>query len=269
MKRKVRRGLHQLLTPIGPEQVSLALRRLTGDGVDILFVHSSLFSCGRFTAGPTDIIARLRDASGTLALPTHTYSYPATAGEPGPVFDFRSTPSQNGILTEAFRKQLGVVRSINATHSMAATGPLAEALVEGHETLDAPCGLGSPYHQLIERNASVLLFGVSFHAYTPYHTAEDAAKSPFAYEPGTVDRLRYVDRDGVTREQLSRRQSWTPRRFREVGDLLESVGLVRREPLGRGHLLFVPDCAKVHDFLVERLRKTPDFLYLNCAVPLR
>jgi hypothetical protein len=38
--------------------------------------------------------------------------------------------------------------------------------------------------------------------------------------------------------------------------------------LGRGHLLFVPDSAKVHDFLVERLRRIPDFLISSCDASL-
>ena len=135
--------------------------------------------------------------------------------------------------------------------------------------LDAPCGKSSPWARLVERNASVLLFGVSFRAYTPYHTAEDAADSPYAYEQGTIDRLRYIGGDGQVHDRLSRRQSWTPRRFKEAGDLLERAGLVRRVALGRGHLLFVRDSAKVHDFLVERLRKIPDFLYGTCTQELR
>ena len=77
-----------------------------------------------------------------------------------------------------------------------------------------------------------------------------------------------IDEAGQVCECLSRRQTRDPRRFAECGDLLERAGLVRRVPLGRGALLFVPDCAKAHDFLVERLRKTPDFLFLNCAAPL-
>ena len=113
------------------------------------------------------------------------------------------------------------------------------------------------------------MFGVTFQAYTLYHTAEDASGSERAYEQATIDRLRVVDETGQVRECPTRRQSRTPRRFAQCGDLMEHVGLVRRVQLGKGALLFVPDCAKAHDFLVERLRKIPDFLHLNCSAPLR
>lgn len=254
---------------ISPDQLRQALKDVTGGGVDIMLVHSAVGGLGQFPGGIPDVVAALREHAGTLCLPTHTYCYPAAFGQPGPVFDPRSTPSKNGILTETFRTQPGVLRSINATHSLAASGPQEKALTENHELLDAPCGKDSPWDRLVQKNAGVLLFGVSFRAYTPYHTAEDAADSPYTYELGTIDRLRFVGTDGRVHERRSRRQSWTPRRFAEAGDLLEKHGLVKRVALGRGYLLFVRDSAKVQDFLVERLRKIPNFLYHDCTAPLQ
>ncbi len=254
---------------IGPDELRRALSEATGGGVDAMLVHSALSGCGQFSAGVADIVAALRENAGTLCLPTHTYSYPEVFGQPGPVFDPAKTPSQNGVLTETFRLQPRVVRSINATHSLAASGPLEKALTQDHELLDAPCGKDSPWEKLVQHKAAVLMFGVNFRAYTPFHTAEDVAGSPYAYELGTIDRLRYVGRDGQVHERRSRRQSWTPRRFAEAGDLLERSGLVKRVALGRGHLLFVRDSAKVQDFLVERLRKIPNFLYHDCTAPLQ
>jgi aminoglycoside 3-N-acetyltransferase len=253
---------------ISSDATRRALGQVMGQGADILFVHSSLSGLGQFTAGPEDILAALGEHSGTLGLPTHSYTYPEALGDAAPVFNSAITPSQNGQLTELFRAQPGTVRSIQSTHSLAMAGPLAKAITAGHYLCDSPAGAGTPYARMIERRASALMWGVSFHSYTFYHTAEDAAASAFAYEPETCDRLRVIDETGQVRECLSRRQTRDPRRFAECGDLLASVGLVRRAKLGSGVLLFVPDCAKAHDFLVERLRKIPDFLFLNCAAPL-
>lgn len=254
---------------IAPDQLRRALDDAVGGGTDTLLVHSALGGCGLFPAGVADIVSALQERTGTLVLPTHTYNYPAGAGQPGPIFNPKVTPSQNGVLTETFRRQKDVVRSINATHSLAARGPKALALTENHELLDAPCGRNSPWDRLVQGNASVLLFGVSFRAYTPYHTAEDAADSPYTYELGTIDRLRYVGHDDQVHERRSRRQSWAPRRFAEAGDLLERFGFVKRVALGRGHLLFLRESAKAHEFLVDRLRTTPNFLYEDCKVPLQ
>jgi aminoglycoside N3'-acetyltransferase len=167
-----------------------------------------------------------------------------------------------------FRTGTGVVRSIQATHSLAARGPLAGDMTSGHYHTDTPCGGGTPYRRFVDRHASVLMFGVTFHSYTLFHTAEDASGSEYAYEAGTRDRLRVIDGRGEHRECLTRRQTRNARRFKEAGDLLEQEGLVRRCELGRGALLFVPDCALVHEFLVDRLRRVPDFLYQSCQARL-
>jgi aminoglycoside 3-N-acetyltransferase len=263
-----RRVVNRLWMSIRPEVLRSVLHNVTRGAAEILFVHSSLSSCGYFAAGPEDVLQSLREVSVTLALPTHSYCYPPTSGALAPLFDVRVTPSQNGLLTEIFRAQPGVVRSLHATHSMAATGPLAKELTSHHFQSNTPCGVGTPYHRLVQRHASILLFGVAFHCYTLFHTAEDASGSEYAYENETLDLLRTVDEAGHSRTCLSRRQSRAPRRFEEAGYLLERVGLVCRVSLGRNALLFVRDCASVHEFLVQRLKKTPDFLHRSCASSL-
>jgi aminoglycoside N3'-acetyltransferase len=113
------------------------------------------------------------------------------------------------------------------------------------------------------------MFGVTFRYYTLFHTAEWLSGSEYACEQGEMNQLRVVDERGEARECWSKRNGRGLPRFNEAGDLLESTGLVRRLKLGRGYLLYVPDCAMVHDFLVERLRRTPDFLRQSCRMPLQ
>ncbi|HYC37549.1 MAG TPA: AAC(3) family N-acetyltransferase [Usitatibacter sp.] len=254
--------------PIGPAALRAALDRAIGAAPGTLLVHASFSACGRFTGGSDDVLAALGERCSTLAFPTHTYSYPEN-GAPAPLFDPRATPSRTGLLTEIFRISPGVTRSIQSTHSIAARGAEAAALCAGHYLNDTPCGRGTPYERMVRSQAAVLLFGATFHSYTLYHTAEDASGSQFAYEPATVDLLEVIDESGNRRHCRSRRQSRAPRRFREAGGLLESAGIARRVPLGAGILLYVPDCARAHDFLVERLRRVPDFLYATCTEPLR
>lgn len=267
MRKAVARVQRQF-TPIGPDDLRRALDEALGQPPEALLVHSSLSACGRFTAGPDSVLDVLGDYAGTLALVTHSYCYPAQIGELGPIFDPATTPSQNGVLTNLFRQREGAVRSIHSTHSLAAKGPLAEEITQGHYLLDSPTGPGTPYMRLIERGASALMFGVSFHSYTFFHSAEFDSGSRAAYQEGVLDRLRVIDETGGVREQLSRRQNWEPMRFAEAGELMEAKGLVRRVRLGREYLRYVPDAAKAHDFLVGRLRKHPDFLRQSCRAEL-
>ena len=255
--------------PITPLQLRESLAQLATMPSETLMVHSSLSACGQFTNGPADIIVALKELCGTLCLPTHTYIYPVTLGERAALFDAATTPSVSGALTEFFRKQPGVLRSIQSTHSLAASGPLAEEITAGHYTYDSPTGLGTPYSRLVHRPSAALMFGVHFHYYTFFHTAEFEAGSSHAFQQGVTDRLYVTDETGTKRECLSRRQNWAPMRFQEAGDFLEKIGLVRRAALGRGALLYVPDTLKVHDLLVDRLKKFPDFLRQSCTEPLR
>jgi aminoglycoside 3-N-acetyltransferase len=269
LQTKVLRAWRQVSTPIRSEELRSALEQVTNGGTEILLVHSSLSSCGRFTDGPEGVLSAFREFCDTLCLPTHTYCYPTSPDEAGPLFDAVITPSQNGLLTEVFRTQPGVVRSIHATHSLAVSGPIAREVCADHYRQDCPCGSGTPYSRLIQRSASALMFGVTFQHYTFFHTAEFESGSEYAYEHGTLDRLRVVDENGAMRDCWSRRQYRGPMRFAEAGDLLERVGLARRVKLGRSALLFVPDCLRVHDFLVERLSSNPDFLRQSCKRELQ
>ena len=254
---------------VTPQDLRDALGRLVATPGEALMVHSSLSTCGHFTEGPADIIAALRDTCGTLCLPTHSYTYPLQIGERAPLFDAAVTPSKNGALTEFFRKQPGVLRSIHSTHSLAAAGPLAGMMTGDHHGHDSPTGFGTPYSRLVHRRSAALMFGVHFHYYTFFHTAEFEAGSPHAFQQGVTDRLYVVDEAGSPRECLSRRQNWAPMRFQEAGDFLERIGLVKRAALGRGALLYVPDALKVHELLLDRLRKFPDCLRQSCAEPLQ
>lgn len=91
-------------------------------------------------------VARLRGHTG---FGDTYYSYPEKPGELGPVFDPKSTPSKDGILTNLFRQRLGVLLSIHATHSLAAHGPWAGEVAADHYRWESPTGPGTPYMRLI------------------------------------------------------------------------------------------------------------------------
>ena len=66
-----------------------------------------------------------------------------------------------GLITELFRRSAGVVRSIHPTHSVAAWGNRADAIIAGHEHAETPCGRRTPYGRLLEHDGKILLMGVS------------------------------------------------------------------------------------------------------------
>ena len=150
-------------------------------------VHSSLSACGRVMGGAFTVIKALREwsAGANLAMPAHSYCYRGRCGA-CPIFDVQRSPSVVGAITETFRRQAAVQRSLHPTHSLACKGPGAARLIAGHELCDTPCGAGTPYEKLVAEDASVLMFGVSLNSYTLFHTAEHAAAVPYLYCEGIV-----------------------------------------------------------------------------------
>ena len=110
------------------------------------------------------------------------------------------------------------------------------------------------------------MLGATLNTYTLFHTAEDAAQLPYLYEP-TPYTLKVRTRDGKIKTVLMRRQDMQiPRRFTEMAAWLEQRGLLVRQRLGLGELLFIPRAGEAHRQVVEALRAEP---LLLVAEPVR
>lgn len=236
---------------------------------DLLLVHSSLSACGSIDGGPATVIGALRSwitDRATLALPTHTWSYPDATGV-APVFDYRSTPSVVGTITNHFWRQPDVVRSQHPSHSLACSGPQAEELCRDHELRETPCGAGTPYLKIAEGNSSVLMFGATMDSYTLFHTAEDAADVSYLYMRQQFT-LRTKGPDDVVRSvQMWRQDMGVARRFAATADWLVEQGLLVRRKLGLGELLFIPNARALHETMIETMRRDPLFLVDEKARP--
>ena len=227
---------------------------------EIVFVHSSLSACGHVVGGAATAIDALRSWSGagTLALPTHTYCYPSDDGKVE-IFDPAATPSLVGAITNFYWQSAGVLRSLHPSHSLAAKGPAAAALIENHERCETPCGAGTPYERMLQWDAGVLMFGATLDSYTFFHTAEDAANVPYLYySKPYVLKVRALT--GVEDVPMRRQDMTVKRRFRDVDVWLERQGLLQRRTLGRGELLYIPSAAAAHRALIEILKTEPLFL---------
>jgi aminoglycoside 3-N-acetyltransferase len=239
-----------------------ALQSLGTFKTDLLLVHSSLSACGSIDGGPGTVINALRSwitDRAALALPTHTWSYPDASGV-APVYDFKSTPSVVGTITNFYWRQTGVVRSLHPSHSIACSGPNAEELCRDHELRETPCGAGTPYLSIAEGNSSVLMFGATMDKYTLYHTAEDSAEVPYLYMPEQFTlRTRLADGE-VKSIQTWRQDMGVPRRFEETADWLAEQGLLVRRKLGLGELLYIPSARALHETVVKTMRRDPLFL---------
>lgn len=156
-----------------------ALARLGINPGDICLFHSSFKSLGPVEGGAEAVIGGFEDAigpEGTLVVPTLCSS------------DFFNCydswhldkPSEVGYLPEYFRKLPGVLRSNQATHSVAARGKLAYELTHEHTAYGhhlCPFGTSafadsSPWVKMYTRSAKVVFLGVNMRYSTFKHMIE-------------------------------------------------------------------------------------------------
>ena len=267
VSRNWRRAKHRWTAPeLGEGDILDALGRLSPAQPRVLMVHSSLSACGLVRGGPMTVIQAIRswNAGGTLAMPAHSYCYP-TSTAAAPVFDLTATPSVVGRITETFRQQPRVLRSLHPTHSLAVEGAGGEAMIAGHQACSTPCGAGTPYARLVQMDAAVLMFGATLDTYTLFHTAEDTAAVPYLYEPQPVG-LRFAGPAGAEQVLTMRKHDMgVARSFAAKDSWLEERGFLRRVRLGAGELLLLPRARQVHDAVVAELRRDPGFLTARSA----
>lgn len=149
---------------------------------DCLLVHSSYNQFGGFHGQTIDVLRTLESAvgeSGTVAMPTIPFSGSSEAYvKSQPVFDVLRTPSRVGLLTELFRRQDHVKRSLHPTHPVAVCGPLADVLIADHAQASHPCGEHSPWSKFERYDAKIVFLGAPFASMTYVHAFDDMPGLP-------------------------------------------------------------------------------------------
>lgn len=230
-------------------QFRTAVQRL-GVGIgDALMVHASWLPYSGFQGRPVEMIQALKDAVGPyglLIMPSLTYHNKSSREflAEGGTMDVRRSPSQMGLLTEVFRRNKEVRRSLSPTHPVLAWGTRADWFVAEHEQALEPFGGGTPFAKLLEVKGKILAIDAPFSSITFTHFLEDriAPVLPFAlYEPAPMTGI-VVDYEGRRREIPVRVLSDTANRLRREERLvaaLEKARVLRRARLGNTRLLLV------------------------------
>jgi aminoglycoside 3-N-acetyltransferase len=176
----------------GRSELLAALKLAGVQSGDSVIVHSAIKAFEAFEGNATDIIAVFREAvgaEGTLMMPTLSMSGSAIDfAKSGRIFDPRTTPSHVGLLSEVFRRLPGVVRSVHPTHSVAVSGPDTAWWIADHHLAETPCGRGSPFHRLLERDGKIVLAGTEVPALTFFHCAEELLENRMPFSPFTEER---------------------------------------------------------------------------------
>lgn len=256
------------MTPPGAPTDRAALKRQIeqlglGEGMDVL-VHSSLRRLPaevRQAETVIDVLMDILTPSGTLMMPTHTWS---RVWPDQPVFDVLHTPSCVGALTEAFRKRPGVLRSLHPTHSVAALGARAEHYTAGQLDVTTACGPDSPYMRLCRREGHILLLGVTMMNNTTLHALEEEADLTFLWHDAPTLQAVVIDADGRRHRMDVRGFSDVRRRYAfwiDLEHVLVDAGALRVGRVGNG-LSRLIQAAPMREIVLPILREHPDWLYL-------
>lgn len=228
---------------------------------DAIMVHSSLSKIGYVEHGANTLINALLQTigtEGTLMMPAfpavgYNYDYLKTQ----PVFDVKQTPSKMGIVTETFRKQPNVLRSLHPTDSVSAKGKQALYLVKDHFAQLTPYNANSPFYRLCQWKGKILMIGVDLNSLTNLHTLEDAV-SDFEYPVyhKTIFTTSLIDHDGKKLSMQTKVHDPVYSKKRRCNDLMpyfEKAGFLKHFKIGKANCMLI-EADKMHEWMVENYK---------------
>ncbi len=165
---------------------------------------------------------------GLIIMPTFTYCFEGSRS--GGVYHPEKTRSKTGYVTEVFRREDDVVRSLQPTHSVAAWGDGAREIIADHENRNA-LGLDSPFHRLAQQGGKIVFVGTDFTTCSLIHVAETVAGAPY------IRKFRWEH------------AGWSPNALVEADD-----GTVEKVPLEE-----VPGCSRNFEVLRGPMERAPSF----------
>lgn len=242
------------------------LQKLGLSSGDMLVVHSSMKKIGtQVEGGPHAVIEALLQVIGE----TGTLLMPVFCKKPEGLVDLRTEPSRLGLITETFRTWPGVLRSNDATHSIAAIGPLAEQVLAGHEVV-SPLDANSPLHTMCRLGGKVLHIGTDLCSCSLLHVAESIVNVPYQHigYAGFNCAVPYIGTDGVERMQEPHKSPGDSRGFLCVMELDAVKNSYRSGLVGHAPTLLF-DGQVLLDATVALLEKEPCALLCdkgNCDV---
>jgi aminoglycoside 3-N-acetyltransferase len=249
LRQKLKKIVVQRFLTYTAEDLRHFLARIGIRPGDTVMVHSSWLPLNGFAGSPAQFGAALRDAvgaDGLMVMPSLTYHNMSSAQflASGKPMDVRKSPSAMGLLTEVFRRNKEVVRSLSPTHPLLAWGRDAAAFVAGHECTDRPFGSESPFARLLDRNALLLCLDCGFPSITFTHFVEDRLAATLPYPLYEVDPMTGVtlDRAGqrieVPTRVLSARANRLRREPRLIAELTRA-GTLRHAKLGNSRFTWI------------------------------
>lgn len=218
-----------------------ALRRAGIKDGDCVMLHSAFAPHHGFRGSITALTQVFIDAIGPrghllmVSLPYRgsSFDYLSRLRQ----FDQRHTPSMMGMISEYFRRRPDVVRSLHPTHPVLVYGPEAQWFVEGHERCLYPCGPGSPFDRLAQRNGLAAFLNVPFANFTFFHYLEHLVSPHLPFDLYTKQPLEakvidYQGRASTVTTYVYAADAIKRRRFEILEHELRERGVIAKSKIG-------------------------------------
>lgn len=245
-----------------------ALRQTGAQEADVLFVHTDMtFGMPNMNLSKKEIMAGMLKALtalevGTICVPTFTFSFCN-----GREYDVNKSRTRMGAFNEYFRKQPGVIRSVDPLMSVALLGDKKYLVKDiGHESVGKDCTF-----DLLRREKGKVKFvflGTKPSAcFTYTHYMEYVLQVPYRYQRAFTGRITlpngktYED----TYELFVRYQGVEPTKRDDFERHLLSTGACTRQSCGDSFVYCVEKNVAFAEFSHE-MKKNPMYL-LDHAYP--
>lgn len=229
----------------------------------VLMLHTSVNNLAPMYQGSAlELLQALIEYTGkerTLVMPAFNFGDDGEGARERlkrePRFDLRRTPSQMGLMTELFRRSRGVLQSRHPVYRIAALGPEAKAMVEGHELAPTGMGDGTPFGYMAQCNAHIIGIGKSFQVMTQVHQVETLMAHDWPSPLGDMPNLpvTIIEKDAETEMEIGgAHQQW---RFNiwKLRDLMSPQQL--REWRFHSCPMFAARAGEVTETLVEAAKR--------------
>jgi aminopeptidase-like protein/aminoglycoside N3'-acetyltransferase len=203
-----------------------------------------------------DAVRTVLGETGTVFVPTYSYTFGrGTASSPA-VFDPETTPAEIGPFPEFFRKQPAVVRSHDPMMSIAGLGPLAARIL--HDIPNTSYGHGCVFAKLLDVPCKCVSIGLGPNWMPFIHHADWLCKVPFRFDKLFQGLIKRGDRlDKLTWIYNVRTNHSSSRaNAHEVAKRAVASNLWKWAKLGRARI-YVADYLEYFNFDIQQLRQDP------------
>ncbi|BBO67285.1 hypothetical protein DSCA_12150 [Desulfosarcina alkanivorans] len=169
---------------------------------DAVLIHSGWSYSNGFIGTPQDVIRILKKVvgtKGTLLMVSMPYrSATSKYLKEYKSFNVRKTSGKMGLLSEIFRRQKDVSRSLHPCHPIIVWGKDADWFIQEHENCVFSCGRKSPFGKIAGRKGKILFFDVKFNTMTFFHHIEHIIqeKLPFPLYDKKEYELKVINKEG-------------------------------------------------------------------------